>query len=352
MNDVNLNPAEELTGLTLDGGWRVIEKCRKSGTQTGGFFSVGYIVARDGQKAYLKALDFYSSLVLASDPARSLQPLIEAFNRERDLLAKCRNHRLTRVIVALDDGAIRPSGTSFLYPVQYIVFELADGDVRNQITTADRLDLAWALRALHQIAVGLQQLHGIGVAHQDTKPSNVLLFQGGVVSKLADVGSASARGETRPFGDRDYLGDPTYAPPELRYGAPPADWGPRSMGCDVYHLGSMIVWMFTMTAMTQILLMSLSQDMHPEAWESTYDEVLPYLRSEYEDILEYLYPEFPEGFQDDLTDMVRQLCDPDPARRGHPRSHQEIGSPYRLERYISKLDRLAKTAEFRLVGEI
>ena len=352
MNDVNLNPAEELTGLTLDGGWQVIEKCRKSGTQTGGCFSVGYIVERDGQKAYLKALDFYSTLRIARDPARSLQPLIEAFNFERDLLAKCRNRRLSRVIVALDDGAVRPSGTSFPYPVQYIVFELADGDVRSKITPADRLDIAWAFRTLHQIAVGLQQLHGIGVAHQDTKPSNVLLFKGREVSKLADVGSASTRGESRPFEDRDYLGDPTYAPPELRYGAPSADWGTRSIGCDVYHLGSMIVWMFTMTAMTQILLMSLPQDMHPEVWESTYDDVLPYLRSEYEDTLEYLNPEFPEGFRDDLTDMVRQLCDPDPAQRGHPRNHQEIGSPYSLERYISKLDRLAKTAEFRLVGEI
>ena len=172
------NPAESLLGLTLDGGWRVVEKCSKPQSGTGGCFSVGYIVQKGDKRAYLKALDFYSQLIddesehVVHDPARVMQPLLESFNFERDLLASCRNKRLSRVVVALGDGAVR--GTTL--PVQYIIFELAEGDIRSQSVRADRLDLAWALRSLHHIAVGLHQLHGIGVAHQDTKPSNVLLF--------------------------------------------------------------------------------------------------------------------------------------------------------------------------------
>ena len=44
-------------------------------------------------------------------------------------------------------------------------------------------------RTLHHIAVGLQQLHGEGIAHQDLKPSNVLFFET-FGAKLADLGCA------------------------------------------------------------------------------------------------------------------------------------------------------------------
>ena len=229
-----------MLGLTLKGDWHVVKKCSKTLSGTGGCFSVGYIVQKSDKRAYLKALDFYSQLMIADDPARVMQPLLESYNFERDLLARCRDRRLSRVVVALDDGAVRLAGSTL--PVQYIIFELAEGDIRSQIGRADRLDLAWALRSLHQIAVGLQQLHAIGVAHQDTKPSNVLLFEEAGVSKISDLGRASLRGAEPPHEDEHYAGDPAYAPPELRYGEPPVDWDARRMGCDAYLLGSMIVW--------------------------------------------------------------------------------------------------------------
>ena len=254
------------------------------------------------------------------------------------------------MVVALDDGAIRLDGTTL--PVQYIIFELAEGDIRSQITRADRLDLAWALRSLHQIAVGLRQLHGIRVAHQDTKPSNVLLFEEADVSKVADLGRASLRGAQPPHEDYHYAGDPSYAPPELRYGEPPAGWDARRMGCDAYLLGSMIVWMFTMTGMTPLLLMDLHEELLPECWTGSYEEVLPYLRAAFEDAMDYVEPEIPEGFREDFMSMIRQLCDPDPCLRGHPRSRKGIESSYSLERYVSQLDRLATRAENRLIREI
>ena len=84
------NSAEVLLGLTLKGDWQVVEKCSKTQSGTGGCFSVGYIVQKGDKRAYLKALDFYSQLMIADDPARAMQPLLEGFNFERDLLAKCR----------------------------------------------------------------------------------------------------------------------------------------------------------------------------------------------------------------------------------------------------------------------
>ena len=78
-------PHELLEGLELKNGWRVIKKLERSDDSSGGSFSCGYIVeGADAQRGYLKALDFFSRLSESDDPARDLQPLILAFNFERD----------------------------------------------------------------------------------------------------------------------------------------------------------------------------------------------------------------------------------------------------------------------------
>ena len=46
-----------------------------------------------------------------------------------------------------------------------------------------------------------------------------------------------------------------------------------------------------------------------------------------------------------LVRAIRELCDPDPKRRGHPKDHAGVGSPYRLERYESEFNLLAAHAE-------
>lgn len=187
-------PHELLNGLSLKNGWGIIQKLERSNDNTGGNFSCGYIAERsDGQRGYLKALDFFSRLPESYDPARDLEPLISAFNFERDLLYRCQAKHLSHVIIALDDGAVTVPNVPPPSTVLYIIFELAEGDVRTQIAQADELDIAWAFRSLRQMAVGLQQLHSISVAHQDLKPSNVLLFAGRTSAKLADLGRAAGR---------------------------------------------------------------------------------------------------------------------------------------------------------------
>ena len=72
-------------------------------------------------------------------------------------------------------------------------------------------------RSLHHIAVGLQQIHGQGIAHQDLKPSNVLVFNGNN-SKIGDFGRSAYKGHIPPHENNNVAGDLTYAPPELLYG--------------------------------------------------------------------------------------------------------------------------------------
>lgn len=342
-------PHELLEGMSLQNGWRVVEKLAKPDAGSGGAFSCGYIAEHsDGQRGYLKALDFFSGLPESDDPARALEPLLKAFNFERDLLDRCRAKGLSRVVIALDDGAVTVPDVPGPSTVQYIIFELAEGDVRTQMARADALDVAWALRSLHQMAVGLQQLHSISVAHQDMKPSNVLLFNDLKSSKLADLGRAAAKGEESPHYHLLVAGDCGYAPPELLYSAEPRSWEARRLGCDAYLLGSMIASLFTTVAMTPLVMMGLEPRFHWRQWPGSYEEVLPYVRAAFSDAVTYVAEEFPPDFNSDLTEALQQLCEPDPSLRCHPKDRRpRSGNPYSLQRYVSMFNLLATTAEFR-----
>ncbi len=340
--------AELLEGRTLANGWKVVAPAPTGVNSTGGNFSKSYIVeAPDGRRAFLKALD-YSRAFKSPDPARTLQALTEAFNFERDTLLRCRENRLDRIVVALDDGIEKIEGAPDGGVVQYLIFELAAGDVRSQADTSKRFELAFALRALHHISVGLRQLHSHGIAHQDLKPSNVLVFpQDG--SKLADLGRAAYKGHAVSHDDLHCAGDPTYAPPELLYHQVDPDWNRRRQGCDAYLMGSMVVFFFAGVGMTAVIAEHLDPVHRWANWPGTYSEVLPYVQHAFSRALDDLSPAFPAAISDSLFAAVAQLCDPDPRLRGDPSSRVITSNQYSMERYISRFNLLARHAELGLV---
>jgi len=50
----------------------------------------------------------------------------------------------------------------------------------------------------------------------------------------------------------------------------------------------------------------------------------------------------------DIMEMVQQLCDPDPNKRGDPKWKHSLVPRYDLQRYISRLDLLCRKAEVKL----
>ena len=125
------------SGRVSNNEWRAVKRLEKPESGSGGAFSCGYLAERsDGQRGYLKALDFFSRLSEKDDPARILAPLLDAFNFERDLLSTCRHHRLSRVVTALDDGSVTVPNVPAPSTVQYIIFELAEGDIRKQMVAS------------------------------------------------------------------------------------------------------------------------------------------------------------------------------------------------------------------------
>ncbi|MDE0302882.1 MAG: protein kinase [Gammaproteobacteria bacterium] len=344
-------PAASLSGLELEDGWKVGEIVASKPEETGGYFSICYNVSKsDGQEGFLKAMD-YSGALSAPDPAEALLALTEAYTHERDLLEIC--HSLSRVVTALGFGTIPLGDPAKAEVVQYIIFELADGSVRSEINGSIRPSLAWTIRSLHQVAVGMRQLHSKRIAHQDLKPSNALFFKDKGL-KLADLGRSINHGRHAPHIDMDWPGDWAYAPPEIAYGYLHKEFNVRRLSSDLYLLGSFAVSLLTGMQLTAWIASELPEDMRPPKWKGeymgTYEQVIPHVEHAYAIALEKIQYQIgiQAEFVDELMECIRELCQPDPKRRGDPQTlatHGNAGNRFNLERYISRFDLLVLKAE-------
>jgi serine/threonine protein kinase len=340
--------AESLLGLTLVDGWKVVKKIEPSPTSTGGNFCVQYHVqSPDGRTAFCKALDLSMANDM-DDPARWVQFLVEGFNFERDLLGRCRSQKLSRIVVALTDGVVKVPGEGAASGnVNYIIFEMADFDIRAALDLAEGVSVAAKLRALHHVASGVRQLHGIGVAHQDIKPSNVLLFstwdKSGREGKLADLGRASDASRIGPHDHLSVAGDSTYAPPEQSYRSTPSSFYERRIACDLYQLGSLAAFIFTGASMNSLLHAALAPAHNWSNWGDSYIQVLPYVRDAFGRALRRVEESTPEIIRADLRRLIESLCDPEPARRGD--GFRSANGQQSLERIVSVLNLLRTRVE-------
>ncbi len=344
---MQMEPSKQLAGLTLPNGWQVLKRVEPSKSATGGFFSTGYIVQdAGGRKGFLKALD-YTRAFRGKRTAETLKEMTEIFLFEKSILEHCRARSLRRVVHAIDSGEVFPQPDNEFSKVEYLIFDLADGDVRSHLDAQAAFDLAFVLRAIHHVATGLEQIHRVDVAHQDLKPSNVLVFAKDG-SKISDLGRAWAKAIPAPHDDDDIAGDRGYAPPEFLYGVTLSDQRARRFGCDLYHLGSLIVFLFARVNISTLLIDNLASEHRPSSYLGSYEEVLPYLLASFAIALDTFSLTVPASVRPDIRSAVTQLCEPDPGRRGHPLNRQGHSNPYSLERYISWFDRLASHAEYRL----
>lgn len=343
------SPAKALLGLDLLGGWHVVEYLPKGADSTGGFFSQGYIVRhRDGREGFLKALD-YSAALQIPDQVAALQALTAAYLFERSVLEQCAEARLSNVIRIYDAGQTTVKGFGQLSRVDYLIFERALWDARAHRDSLADVGLAWTLRSLHNVAKGLRQLHGRGIAHQDLKPSNVLVTDAST-SKIGDLGRCSVTGQIAPHDGLLIAGAQGYAPPELLYGGVDCDEQIRRRACDVYLFGSMISFMFAGVSATAALSQELDPGYRWTEWSESYDAVLPYVRDAHDRVVARLEAATPQMFREDIAPIFRILTDPDPFLRGDVKQPMRTLRRYSLERFVSRLDLLARKAESVIGG--
>lgn len=334
-------PAAQLTGMELEGGWKVVRRLKRSEGATGGLYSIGYLVEhQDGRTAFMKAHDYARAISQnVANFSSVLEDMLAAHNFERDLNDHCLNLRMSRVVRVIAASAIAVPDSPL--PVNYLIFELAEGDIRDRLADFADVDLVWKLETCQQTAVGLAQLHRAKVVHQDLKPSNLMDFgRGG--SKIGDLGNSWFAGRSSPLADGNFAGDPDYAPPECLYGFEMENIEGRLRARDLYMFGSVVLFLFSGVDATCALLTKLPRSHHPGASGAEFEDALPHLIEATEKVADEFEAELGDGPEAALADIYRQLCNPDPRRRGHPNARIGHGNPYSLERYVSQFDRLSK----------
>lgn len=344
------NAAHDLKGRVLGKGWEVIEKITRPDHATGSFFSVCYRVIKNNEICFLKAFDFAKFFQNATPEKMVVDvmtDMLTAYKYERNLSDLCKNHHVTKVSFVKDAGEENVDGYSISI-VPYLVFDLADGDIRCKLDISEKLDLAWRLNSLHDIAVGLKQLHNIEVSHQDLKPSNILLFNN--ESKIGDLGRSICKRLTSPYDNLPFAGDLNYAPPEIMYGYFERDWHKRVFATDCYLLGSMVVFYFTGISMSALLLQYIPLNFRWDKWRGPFEQIKPYIIDAFSKALSGFECSIENNyFKKELSWLVEKLCYPFPDQRGHPKNIASIGNSYDMERFITKFDVLHKKARHNLI---
>jgi eukaryotic-like serine/threonine-protein kinase len=186
-------------GSLLDGRYRVI---RHLGS--GGMASV--LLCEDerlGRQVAVKRLH-----------ADSPVDVEQRFNREAKLGASLNHPNLVSVFdTATDDEGV------------LIVMEYVDGEPLSRILRRGPLRPEEVRKLVLDVGDALDHAHAQGVVHRDVKPGNVLIREDGV-TKLADLGIATASDGTRITRSGIVLGTAAYMAPEQLDGrevGPPAD---------------------------------------------------------------------------------------------------------------------------------
>lgn len=307
---------------------------------------------KDEEVCFLKAFDFAKFFQIAEPGKRIVDVMADmlgAFKYEKQLSDFCKGHHVTKVLFVKEAGEETVEG--FTIPiVPYLIFDLADGDVRKNLLFSEKLDLVWRLRSLHDIAVGLKQLHLIEISHQDLKPSNILLFNG--ESKIGDLGRSVCRTISSPYDTLPFAGDYNYAPPEIMYGYYLPNWYHRVFATDCYLLGSMVVFYFIGISMSALLSKFIPREVRYDVWRGSYDEIKPYILNAFSEALdEFAGAIVGDQISSELRWAVERLCYPVPEERGHPKDLAAIGNPYSLERFVSKFDFLHKKVKYGLLSD-
>ena len=192
-------------GSLLDGRYRVI---RHLGS--GGMASV--LLCEDerlGREVAVKRLH-----------ADSPVDVEQRFNREAKLGASLNHPNLVSVFdTATDDEGV------------LIVMEFVDGDPLSRLLRRGPLRPEEARRLVLDVGEALDHAHAQGIVHRDVKPANVLIREDGV-TKLADLGIATASDGTRITRSGIVLGTAAYMAPEQLEGG---DVGPAA---DIYALAA------------------------------------------------------------------------------------------------------------------
>jgi serine/threonine protein kinase len=191
-----------------------------SGSLLGGRYRVVRVLGAGGMAAVFECQDerLGRSVAVKRLHAHSAEETAQRFAREAKLGASLNHPNLVSIYdTVTDDEAV------------LIVMELVEGQTLAEALKQGPLPRSRALTVIDDVASALDHAHGHGVVHRDIKPANVLLRQDGV-TKLVDLGIATAADQTKITRSGVVLGTAAYMAPEQLEGG---ETGPAT---DIYSL--------------------------------------------------------------------------------------------------------------------
>jgi len=331
-----------MIGTKLDNEWIIVsvygerDDATEPSTHARGFVAK----KEDGDLAFVKILELTLDPELSGKEALlDLKTRIAQFVYEEELLIKCQDKKIGRVVRHIQSGKIQ-SGEN--QTVEYLMFELAKQDLGKHCGPEAEIDTESILTILHQVCVALETMHFYRITHQNLIPNAVSVFDD-QNAKLGDLGRAHDRSSARP-GQDGYLScrDPVYAPLEQLYQMEIEDLKVRQLAADLYFFGSLIAFVFTGVNITALTCSHLQKEHHYQEWGGTYEDVRPYLFEAWEAAIEELDDSLDESISKEMCNLVRYLTHPNPRERGYPGEKVKSEGQFGLRRFSSRIDAMKK----------
>lgn len=336
-----MDPAEQSAyiGETLDGRYEV-EALIGSGHFSGVFRATD---TQSGDAVAIKILSFRNA------PEARIE-----FDGERELLealTSCSN-----VLTLRDSGQHQlalqtTAGVALPVLVEFLVFELADANLTELLVRRHELPWEERLALFRDVAKGVHQMHIRQMVHRDTKSDNALLFSApDITAKLADLGRS--RDTTKPprFSAEAYVagrGDLRFAPPELLWLCGTTD--PVAMALsDLYLLGSILFELGTGIGLTSAalgnprLIVDQAVQLPESARAADYTHRHHELRERYEPAFAAFSNELSAALRGPALQLLRQLTDPNPAKRVPSFRRRNPQGDWNLEWLLRRVDVLRK----------
>lgn len=242
-----------------------------------------------------------------------------------------------------------PAGNKVTIDVPYLVLDLADACLAELLLNRHRLPWQARLELYRDLVKGVHQMHLGEVVHRDIKSENSLVYSAPQQAKIGDLGRGKHTREPSRFVAEAYVagrGDMRFAPPELLWLCGTED--PADMArVDLFLLGSLLFEVATgvgisAAAFADPRAIHVAAGQLPAAARRVdLDSRITELRQQFMAAYDLFAAEIPPYLREASVMLLRQLTDPDPARRlpGYRRRRLD---PWDLQWLLTKVDVLIK----------